>query len=296
MASLAIPQIEPRLNPDREALLARLLPIPHSPESMDGISYYDEEFAMAQSDAHRKNIYYLGGLLDRVAAVAGLRGVGDYPIWYWLPEQGAQRVLYPDFALTANPRIEALTARELLWVLEVVTTSKPAKMHKDTVRMREYNAFHGVPEFVLLFPEPEDSRSVVWHQYDASTGAYYVVALPADRRYRSQAIPGLELEVLEPSAWTLGRKVRVYYQGQEFREAQVEEQAREAAERQAQQERQAREAAERQAQQERQVREAAEQARATAERQAQQERQAREAAEQQVEQLLARLKQAGLEP
>lgn len=134
--------------------------------------------------------------------------------------------------------------------------------------MRDYHAFHGVPEFVLLFPEPDDVRSVVWHRYDASTGAYQVVALPADRRYRSQAIPGLELAVLEPSAWTEGRKVRVYYQGREFREAQVEEQAREAAE----------------------------QARAAAERQAQQERQARETAERQVEQLLARLKQAGLEP
>jgi len=242
---------------------------------MDGIPYYDEEFAMAQSDAHRKNIYFLGGLLDRVAAVAGLRGVSDYPIWYWILEEDRQTPLYPDYALTANASIQALTAKDLLWVLEVVTTSKPAKMHKDTVRMRDYNAFHGVPEFVLLFPEPEDSRSVVWHQYDASTGAYQVVALPADRRYRSQAIPGLELEVLEPSAWTAGRKVRVYYQGKEFRDAQVEEQAREAAERQAQHAQQAREAAE---------------------RQAQHAQQAREAAERQVEQLLARLKQAGIEP
>jgi hypothetical protein len=120
-------------------------------------------------------------------------------------------------------------------VLEVVTTSQPAKMHKDTVRMRDHNALHGVPEFVLLFPEPDDARSVVWHQYDAATGAYQVVALPADRRYRSQAIPGLELEVLEPSARTLGRKVRVYYQGREFRDAQVEEQVREAAERRVEQ-------------------------------------------------------------
>ena len=275
MASLAIPTLDSRLASDREALLARLLPIPHSPDSMDGIPYYDEEFAMAQSDAHRKNIYFLGGLLDRVAAVAGLRGVSDYPIWYWILEEDRQTPLYPDYALTANASIQALTAKDLLWVLEVVTTSKPAKMHKDTVRMRDYNAFHGVPEFVLLFPEPEDSRSVVWHQYDASTGAYQVVALPADRRYRSQAIPGLEIEVLEPSAWTAGRKVRVYYQGKEFRDAQVEEQAREAAERQAQHAQQAREAAE---------------------RQAQHAQQAREAAERQVEQLLARLKQAGIEP
>ena len=67
----------------------------------------------------------------------------------------------------------------------------------------------------------------------------------------------------------------VYYQGQEFREAQIEEQAREAAEQQAQHAQQAREAVE---------------------RQAKQERLARETAERQVEQLLARLKQAGIEP
>ncbi|TVR57830.1 MAG: hypothetical protein EA420_18605 [Candidatus Competibacteraceae bacterium] len=247
--------------PEREAWLARLLPLPHRPESMDGIPYYDEEFAMAQSDAHRKTIYTVGALLDRVAARARLRGVSDYPIWYWIPEQDRQTALYPDYALTSNPSIQALTAKDLLWVLEVVTTSQPAKLHKDTVWMRDHNAFHSVPEFVLLFPEPDDPRSVVWHQYDAPAGAYHVVALPADRRYRSRAIPGLELEVLEPSAWTEGRKVRVYYQGQEFREAQVEEQAREAAE-----------------------------------RRAEQERQARIAAERQVAQLLARLKQAGLEP
>jgi hypothetical protein len=59
--------------------------------------------------------------------------------------------------------------------------------------------------------------------------------LPADRRYRSRAILGLETEALEPNAWTIGRKVRVYYQGKEFRDAQVVEQAREAAERRVEQ-------------------------------------------------------------
>jgi hypothetical protein len=80
MTSLAISP--PRLRNDRDARLAHLLPIPHSPESMEGIPYYDEEFDMAESDAHRKTIYFLGALLDRGAHRAGLQGVSDYPIWY----------------------------------------------------------------------------------------------------------------------------------------------------------------------------------------------------------------------
>ena len=282
MASLAISPPEPRLYTDRDARLAHLIPIPHSPESMDGIPYYDEEFDMAASHAHRKTIYFLGALLDRVAERAGLQGVSDYPIWYWFPDRDEQRILYPDYALTANPDIRALTAKELLFALEVVTTSRRAKELKDTVRMQEHNRLHGVAEFVLVYPEPDDDRSVVWYRYDTRTDQYQPLPLPPDRRYRSQAIPGLEIEVREPGEWTEGRKVRVHYRGEELREGAAEEQARKAAQWQAEQERQARMTAEQQAAQERQAKE--------------QERQARMTTEQQVEQLLARLRQAGLEP
>ncbi len=223
MISLAIAKPEPRLHNHRDARLARLLPIPHCPESMDGIPYFDEEFQMAASDAHRKTIYFLGALLDRVAERAGLRGVGDYPIWYWFPELGEQRILYPDFALTANPDINALTAKELVFALEVVTTSRREKELKDTVRMREHNRVHGIPEFVLVYPEPDDSRSVVWYRYDPRTDQYQQIPLPTDRRYRSQAVPGLEIEVLKPNQWTDGRKLRVYYRGEELREGEVNE-------------------------------------------------------------------------
>lgn len=282
MASLAISPPEPGLRHDLETRLAYLIPIPHSRESMDGIPYFDEEFDMAASHAHRKTIYFLGALLDRVAQRAGLRGVGDYPIWYWFPELGQQRILYPDYALTANPNIKSLTAKELLFALEVVTTSRQEKEEKDTVRMKEHSRVHGIAEFVLLYPEPDDDRSVVWYRYDPRADDYQQLPLPADRRYRSQAIPGLEIEVREPQDWTEGRKVRVYYRGEELREGAVEEQVRKAAEWQTERERQARMTAERQALQERQAKE--------------QERQARMSAEQQVEQLLARLRQAGLEP
>jgi hypothetical protein len=282
MTSLAISPPEPRLSNDLEARLAPLRPIPHSPESMDGIPYYDEEFDMAASHAHRQTLYFLGALLDRVAERAGLQGVSDYPIWYWFPELGQQRILYPDYALTASPSIKALTAKDLLFALEVVTTSRQEKEEKDTVQMKEHSRVHGIAEFVLLYPEPEDARSVVWYRYDPRTDDYQLLPLPPDRRYRSQAIPGLEIEVREPQDWTEGRKVRVYYRGEELREGAVEEQARKAAQWQAERECQAKE-------QERQ-------ARMTAEQRAAQERQARMTAEQQVEQLLARLRQAGLEP
>jgi hypothetical protein len=127
--------------------------------------------------------------------------------------------------------------------------------------MREHNRFHGVPEFVLVYPELDDERAVVWYRYDARADAYREVPVAADRRYRSQAAPDLEIEVLEPGEWTEGRKLRVYYRGEELREGAVEEQARK-----------------------------------VAEQQAEQERQARLAAERRLAELLARLKRAGLEP
>lgn len=83
MASLAISPPEPRLRHDLETRLAYLIPIPHSPESMDGIPYFDEEFQMVASDAHRQMIYFLGALLDRVAQRAGLRGVSDCAKALW---------------------------------------------------------------------------------------------------------------------------------------------------------------------------------------------------------------------
>ncbi len=215
----------------------RARPLLHPPESMDGIPYYDDELAMAQSAAHRHTIFFVGTLLDQVAKATGLQGVSDYPIWYRRPEGSEQRPLYPDYALAANPSIKALTANDLLLVLEVVTTSKAAKERKDTVQMRDENAAHGVPEFVLLYPEPEDARAVVWHRLDEATGRYRDVAPSAAGRYRSTAIPGLEIEVLPRADWTEGRKVRVWFQGAEVRGLAAEAQARAAAEQRVEQER-----------------------------------------------------------
>lgn len=246
----------------------RPVPIPHSPESMDGIPFYDDEFAMAQSIAHIQTILYLAPLLNRVAQAADLRWVSDNPVWYWIAEERAQRALYPDYALTANPSVAALTANDLLLVLEVVSTAKADKERKDTVRMRDYNEAHGVLEFVLLYPEPDDMRSVVWYRLDDARGRYREVPLPADGRYRSAAIPGLELEVLPSVEWTPGRKARVWFYGEELRDGETEARFRASAEQQA----------------------------AQAAQQAAQERAEKEQERAEKERLLALLKQAGIDP
>ena len=254
----------------------------HPPESMAGTPYYDDELDMAQSTAHMHTILFLGALLNLVAKAADLRMVSDNAGWYWLPEAGEQRALYPDYALTANASVAWLTAPELVLALEVVSTASSAKAEKDTVTMRDRNAAHGVREFVLIYPEPDDARAVAWHRDEERTGRYQVVPPSANGRYRSVAVPGLEIEVLPEAEWTLGRKVRVWFQGQELRDSETEARLREAAEQHAAQERAAKEQ---------------EQARADRERAAkEQERVAKEQAAQRAARLAERLRALGIDP
>lgn len=223
--TLSLPAPRPRAQPrPARPAVARppLRPLAHPPESMEGIPWYDEEFDVPQSVAHGQTIRSLGSLLDWVAAAAGLYPVSDNPVWYWPPDAPQQKALYPDYALTANPDVSRLMATELVLAVEVVSTASREKEAKDTVRMRACNEAHGVREFVLIYPEPDDARSVVWHRYEARRGRYRVLRLPANRRYRSVAIPGLEVEVLPPTEWMPGRKVRVWFNGVEFREAAAE--------------------------------------------------------------------------
>ena len=302
--SLPPPRAQARPRPAQPVVLRpQLLPIPHSPESMEGIPWYDEEFDVAQSRAHSETIAYLAAQLGRVAADAGLYPVSDNPVWYWPPGAPEQKVLYPDYALTANPDASRLMATELVLAVEVVSTATREKEEKDTVRMRACHAVHGVREFVLIYPEPEDPRSVVWHRYDERRGRYRVVPLPARRRYRSVAIPGLAVEVLPPAAWRLGRKLRVWFQGVEFREA-AEEAARADQERAAKEQERAAKEQERAAKEQERAR--ADQQAARADQQAaraeqeraarEQEAQARYAAEQRATQLAERLRALGIDP
>jgi Uma2 family endonuclease len=290
---LAMPPLQPRLHTRstasgralpsagfdpqaaRRAARARLRALPHPPEHYDGIPYYDHELDIPQSIPHAEMVHDFGNFLRQVASAAALRVQSDNPIWYWIAETSEQKPFYPDYALAEPVDLSRITALDLRLVVELVSTATPAKEQKDTVRMRELNAANGVPEFLLLYPEPEDRRALRWFSLDDTNGGYREWPVPDDRRYRSQSVPGLEIEVLPPEAWQPGRKVRLWYRGDRLPaldEAvwQAEQATRQAeqATREAEQARRAREIADRQF----------EQARAENER------------------LLARLREAGLEP
>ncbi|QQO54150.1 MAG: hypothetical protein N838_13155 [Thiohalocapsa sp. PB-PSB1] len=301
---------------------ARLIEKPHPEDATVGTPYYDEELDVAQSLAHHKTVQKLGELLDRVAAWEGLQSLGDNPVWYWDADEDCQRILYPDYALTDAENLGSVTAKSLLLAIEVVTTTHRRKEEKDTIKMRNWNELNAVPEFLLLYPEPDDPRGLIAYRYNKDQVAYENVPLGPRRRFVSQAIDGLVIEELAPDARSVGRKLRVFYRGEEVRDAdaadrlalqeararQQEARAREAADRRAlqeaqarQQEAQAREAADRRVlqeaqarQQEAQAREAAEHHAAAAEQRAREEAQARMAAEQQAQRALALLEKAGI--
>ena len=172
---------------------ARLRARPFPPEATAGTPYYDEEFDMAQSFAHSETIADLGQFLRRLADRTDLYVLSDNPVWYWLHEHDRQGYLYPDYALAAAADPRRATAVELRIALEVVSTERTEKERKDTERMRDRNAANGVPEFGLLYPEPDDPRALRWFRLDPASGVYREAALPADRRFRSRAVPGLEL-------------------------------------------------------------------------------------------------------
>jgi hypothetical protein len=214
MPSLALPVRASQPPAPAEIARARLLRLPFPPDATIGIPYYDDEFDMAQSKAHAATVRDLGSFLDRLAVWTGLSLLSDNPVWYWIHEQDRQQILYPDYALALSTGDAAELAGDLRLALEIVSTERPAKERKDSERMRDRNATNGVPEFGLIYPEPEDSRALRWFWLEPGDDQYREATLPPDRRFRSQAVPGLELEVLEPTAWRLGRKIRLWYRGE----------------------------------------------------------------------------------
>jgi hypothetical protein len=149
-----------------QQMRARLIEKPHPEDATVGTPYYDEELDVAQSLAHHKTVQKLGELLDRVAAWEGLQSIGDNPVWYWDADEDCQRILYPDYALTDAENLGSVTAKSLLLAIEVVTTTHRRKEEKDTIKMRNWNELNAVPEFLLLYPEPDDPRGLIAYRYN----------------------------------------------------------------------------------------------------------------------------------
>jgi len=211
--------------------------------------WYDEEFDLAQGRSHSDMTRQLGDFLGRVAELGGYGILADNPIWYW--DQGKQKVFYADFALVATGDsylLDRVTADHLLLACEVVTTTHSAKYRKDTETQKARNELHGVPEFLLLYPDLDDTRVLEW--FVLQNGAYQLMQ-PREGRYASRSVPGLVIEPLAEKAWTRGRKFRVFYEDRAFRPALEEQHTADRAEQQAERERQRAEAEHRRAETER---------------------------------------------
>ncbi len=180
--------------------------------AFDGTPYYDEELKVGQNRAHRIMALETGSVLASVVHEAGLKFLSDEPIWYIDPGSNEQKVFYGDLVVARGDTDQMrITADDLLLVIEIVSTHYRKKEIKDTQFQRALNEYNVVPEFVLIFPNADDSRSLRWCRL--VDGAYEELILSPGGEVSSTAIPGLALRVLPQDEWEDGRKIEVYYKG-----------------------------------------------------------------------------------
>ena len=159
---MAVPELKHAEQPGE-----KIRPYPRPPIDRDEpsdfglcIPHYDEELGVSHGEAHEHAVRLLGNALSRVARVRGLVYHSDYPVRYIDHRTNEQKQFYPDFILAQADTPKKVTADDLLFALEVVSTDDPRKERKDTVVMRELNEYNEVPEFVLYFPDTEDERAL----------------------------------------------------------------------------------------------------------------------------------------
>jgi len=120
------------------------------------IPYYDEELGVGHGEVHEHAVWFLSTVLRTVARERDLVYHSDYPVRYIDHRNNKQKQFYPDFLLARADTPKKVTADDLLFVLEVVSTDDRRKERKDTVVMRALNEYNEVDEFVLYFPDIED--------------------------------------------------------------------------------------------------------------------------------------------
>ena len=197
--------------------------VPRLHTAFDGTPYFDEGLQVAQSTAHRIMAVELSGILATVAAEVELTYLSDEPIWYIPPEIEEQRAYYGDVVLAHGVDSMRITANDLLFVMEIVSTNDRRKELKDTVFKRFLNEYNDVPEFALAFPEVDDPRALVW--CELVDGEYLEHVVGPGAHVESRTIPGLELKVLPRKDWRPGHKFDVFYRG-ELRAGYAEERTR----------------------------------------------------------------------
>jgi len=200
---------------------SRLVPRLHT--AVDGTPYFDEGLQVAQSTAHRIMAVDLSAILATVGAEAELTYLSDEPIWYISPDTDEQKVYYGDIVLARAVDTTRITADDLLFVMEIVSTNDRRRELKDTRFQRFVNEYNDVPEFALAFPEVEDPRALTW--YELVDGEYLEHIVGPGGQVESRTIPGLALKVLPREEWRPGHKFDGFYRG-EVRPGHAEERAR----------------------------------------------------------------------
>ena len=177
-----------------------------------GRLFYDDELDVASGLEHARAVHYLADCLYRVAQRSGLECLVDNPVWYWSdPSCRLQQSYFSDICLLCSDDPYRATADEVILVMEVVTTTDARKERKDTVISKERNARHGVREFVLYYPGPDDGRSLVWFRLESKSGRYREVPPGKGGIYRSTSVPGLKMRVLPREEWRGCIKVEVCF-------------------------------------------------------------------------------------
>ena len=186
---------------------------PWTHTAFDGTPFYDEELKVGQSRAHRIMVYETGSVLASVVHEAGLKFLSDEPIWYIDPGSNEQKVFYGDWVIARGDADRMkITADDLLLVVEIVSTHYRKKEVKDTGFQRILNEYNEVPEFALVFPEVEDSRSLRWYRF--VDGHYEELILSPGAEVASSSIEGLTLRVRSQAEWEEGCKLDVFYKGE----------------------------------------------------------------------------------
>ncbi len=178
-----------------------------------GIPYYDEELDLMHSKAHMRAVAFLVGILQFIEKALGLTLLSDNPIWYLEPGTNIQKPFAGDIVLARTDDATRVTAEDLLFVLEIVSTNDRRKEKKDTIFQKALNEYNAVPEFVLYFPEPDDERVLRYFRMDPVQNIYSEIRPDAKGLFTSQTVPGLALRSLPEAEWTPGRKIEVLFEG-----------------------------------------------------------------------------------
>lgn len=205
--------METAVSPPIHTNKPKLQPLLHK-DFGEEIPYYDEEFDLMQGDPHKDAISLFLPVFEYIASEIGKKFLSDQPAWYINPDTKEQNRAAGDIVLSKQFDASITTASDLEFVLEIVTTNHKKKEKKDTEKMYIWNEYNEVSEFCLYFPDMEDKR-VLW-LYNIKNGVYQKTKPDKNGMLCSKVVPGLCFRELPKEKWKSGKKIELWFQGEEI--------------------------------------------------------------------------------